>query len=235
MNQTALTLDLFKALQQFDTPTICNALELIVPERRNTGFTRDSLFCLDPELPPMVAVARTATIRAAAPSPHGSAASQQTRRDYYSYVAQGDLPRVIVMQDLDAEPGIGAFWGEVNSNIHRGLGCVGVITNGSIRDLDVFAEGFGALAGKVGPSHAYVHVVNFDCEVDIYGMGVANDDLIHADQHGAVVVPHDAAAKIADAVDLISRREKVILDAARGEGFTIDTLLSALSSSAEIH
>lgn len=235
MSKTTLTAELMQSLQQFDTPTICNALELIVPERRNSGFTRESLYCLDPELPPMVALARTATIRAAAPSQRGADEDQKVRRDYYRYVAAGDLPRVVVMQDVDAEPGIGAFWGEVNSNVHRGLGCVGVITNGSIRDLDDFADGFAALAGKVGPSHAYVHVAHFGDEVDIYGMGVAHDDLIHADQHGAVVVPRDAAAKIAGAVDLITRREKVIIDAAQGDGFNIDALLSALTSSAEIH
>lgn len=230
------TLDptLLTALSRFDTPTICNALELVAPERRATGFTTRHLYCLTPDLPPIVGYARTATIRAVAP-PTDAAETAQRRRAYYEYVATAPAPTVVVIQDLDPVPGFGAFWGEVNTAIHKGLGALGCVTNGSIRDLPDTAPGFQLLAGNVGPSHAHVHVVDFGGAVNVFGMQVAHGDLIHADQHGAVVIPHAAAAKLEAAVDLISRREAVILKAARSPGFDIEVLKQAMTDQADIH
>ena len=225
-----------QALTQWDTPTICNALELIVPERRATGFTVENMVCFDPSLPPIVGYARTATIRAITPGPEAAEAARTKRAAYYEYVAGGGaLPGIIVMQDLDPNPGVGAFWGEVNTSIHKGLGSAGLVTNGSIRDLDACAPGFQMLAGKVGPSHAHVHVVDFGLDVNIFGMSVCSDDVIHADRHGAVVIPAEAVVKVADAVDLLTRREAVILEVARAPGFNIDKLKKAMAESAEIH
>jgi len=229
---TAQQLD---ALKKFDTPTMCNAIEMLSPERRGHGFTRRNLHCIAPDNAPIVAYARTASIRAGKPAAADQAAVMALRASYYSYVADGDVAKLVVMQDLDSEPGVGAFWGEVNTTIHRGLGCDAVITNGSVRDLDEFAPGFSALAGVIGPSHAFVHVVNYRETVEVAGMTVHHDDLIHADQHGAVVVPLDVVADIPDAVDLIVRREAVILEAARAADFNIDKLLDAMSRQSEIH
>ena len=94
-----------------------------------------------------------------------------------------------MIQDLDDIVGFGAFWGEVQTNIHKALGCLGTITNGSIRDIPQVAPGFQMLAGSIAPSHAFVHVVDFGGNVNIHGMAVRSGDLIHADRHGAVVVP----------------------------------------------
>ena len=110
------------------------------------------------------------------------------------------------------------MWGEVNSTVHRGLGVLGCVTNGSVRDLTVLAKGFPILAGKVGPSHAWVHVEGSGLPVDTFGLTVVHGDLIHADRHGAVVIPHELAAKLPAAIDLLARKEKVILDAARKQG-----------------
>src|SRR5690606_26950285 len=146
------------ALGRYDTPTICNALEIVAPARRLTGFTVKPLVCPFPDLPPIVGYARTATIRATAASPLTAAAQKEQRMAYYSYVGRGEGPRSVVIQDLDgAEAGFGAFWGEVNSAIHKALGALGVVTDGSIRDIPQWAEGFQALAGSVGPPHAHVH------------------------------------------------------------------------------
>ncbi|MEO1613161.1 MAG: RraA family protein [Pseudomonadota bacterium] len=226
-----LTRDLFDTLAQWDTPTICNALELVVPGRRGHGFTIKPFTVLRPEMAPIVGLARTARIRAAAPDPRGP----QPRDPYYEYIARADLPTVVVIEDLDPEPGIGAFWGEVNTAIHKGLGARGVVTSGSFRDVPDSAPGFQVIGGKVGPSHAHVHVVDFGGTVSVHGMETSHDDLIHADQHGAVVIPHDAAAKLPDAVDLIAQREAVILAAARAEDFDIDKLKAAMKGAAEIH
>jgi regulator of RNase E activity RraA len=228
-----LTGDLIAVLRSIDTPTVCNALELLVPERRGHGFTTKPLICTRPELGPIVGIARTATIRAAHSSDPGTDQAQ-LRDAYYAYIDAGPKPSIVVIQDLDEEHGYGSFWGEVNSNIHKGLGCDAVITNGSVRDLPDIAAGFQMFADRVGPSHAFVHVVDFARPVTVAGMRVSDGDVIHADQHGAVVIPHNACADVKLAADLIARRERVIISAAQQPGFDIEALRAAMRESAQV-
>jgi regulator of RNase E activity RraA len=225
MTVDALSETELAALRALDTPTVCNALELVVPERRGGGYTSRAFVPAHPDLGSIVGYARTCTIRAVQPSSRPAAAQKALRLGWYDYVADGGpAPPIPVIQDLDPEPGYGAFWGEVNSAVHKALGCPGAITNGSIRDLPVIAEGFNLLGGVVGPSHAFVHIEAFDCDVNLYGMAVRPGDLIHADRHGAVVIPHAVARKVADAAALLARREAVILEACRRPDFTVETL-----------
>ena len=232
---TAIDPAALDALRAWDTPTICNALEVVVPHRRATGFTVAHLHCLDPSLEPIVGYARTAIFRSVEPSTLSPDEVKAKRAAYYEYVAAPPGPTVVVIQDLDPSPGFGAFWGEVNTAIHKGLGARGCVTNGSMRDLDDCAPGFQLLAGKVGPSHAHGHIVDFGGQVNVAGMTVGDGDIVHADRHGAVVVPREAVAKLPAAVELLTRREAVILAAARSDGFGIETLKRAMANSAEIH
>lgn len=230
-----LTPELIAQLQSMDTPTVCNALELLVPERRGHGYTTMPLVCIRPALKPMVGLARTATIRSAHP---GDLAAPEARRlsdAYYAYIDEGPKPSVVVIQDLDEPKGYGAFWGEVNSAIHKGFGCQGLITDGGVRDLPEIADGFQMLAAKVIPSHAFVHVVDCARPVNVAGMRVRDGDLIHADQHGAVVIPHEVAGRLREAADRIVRRERVIIEAARQPGFDIGKLRAAQGKAAELH
>jgi regulator of RNase E activity RraA len=227
---------LLEALARYDTPTICNALEIVAPERRLTGYTTKPLVCPFPDLPPIVGYARTTTISSVAASALPAAEQQARRLAYYEYVGAGHGPRVSVIQDMDgADAGFGAFWGEVQSAIHKALGCLGVVTNGSIRDTPQWAPGFQALAGSIGPSHAHVHAESFGGEVRVAGMTVRSGDLVHADRHGAVVIPLDVAAKLPEAAELCGRRETPILEIARSPSFTLEKLREALARSAEIH
>lgn len=219
---------LLTTLQGYDTPTICNALEIVAPHRRATGFSIEPFVCHDPAAPPMVGYARTATIRAKEPSGRAPADDMARRIEYYRHMADGAGPTITVIEDLDGHVGFGAWWGEVNSNLHKGLGSLGVITNGSIRDIDDWADGFGALAGSVNPSHAWVHVVDVAVDVNVHGMDVAPGDLVHADRHGAVVIPHDAAGQIRDAADKIAAREAVLIEASQAPDFDIDALVKLL-------
>jgi hypothetical protein len=218
-------------LKRWDTPTICNGLELVAPERRAVGFTVEPMVAADRKLAPIVGLARTGMIRAKEP-PRGPI---PPREDWYDYVAAQDLPTIAALQDIDDRPGYGAFWGEVQSTVHLALGVAGCVTNGSFRDLDMLAPGFQIVGGRIGPSHAHVHMVQMRGEVNVFGMLVKDDDVIHADFHGAVVIPADAVRKLPDAIDLISRREKVILDMARAEGFTSAKMRDALKRAGEIH
>lgn len=227
---------LLETLARWDTPTICNALEVVAPERRLIGYTTKPLVCPFPDLPPMVGYARTATIRATSASKLSAADARAQRAAYYEYCGTGHGPRISVIQDLDGiNIGFGAFWGEVNSSVHKALGCLGVVTDGSVRDIPAWAPGFQALAGSIGPSHAFVHLAGFGETVCVAGMTVSSDDLIHADRHGAVVIPANIAEKLPDAARLCERREEPILSIARDPSFTVAKLKEALAKAAEIH
>jgi len=233
--ESLLTAEELKALASLDTPTVCNALEVVAPQRRGLGYTVKPFVAARPLLPPIVGYARTATIRAMHPSDRSADAMRRQRLDYYRYVGEGPRPSIMVIEDLDASPGYGAFWGEVQSNLHRGLGCLGVVTNGCVRDIPQCAEGFQMLAGSVTPSHAYVHLEQFDVAVTVHGMTVRSGDLVHADPHGAVVVPLDVARKVPDAAAAIVRREAHLIAASRRPDFDYETLAQAIREADEIH
>lgn len=218
-------------LKQWDTPTICNGLELIVPERRAIGFTTAPMVAADRKLPPIVGLARTGLIRSREPA-RGAIPS---REEWYEYVEATDLPTITVLQDIDDRPGFGCFWGEVQSTVHLALGVLGCVTNGAFRDLDMLAPGFQIIGGGVVPSHAHVHLLQMRCQANVFGMLCDHDDVIHADYHGAVVIPADAVRKLPAAVDVLVRREKVILDMAREPGFTAAKMRQALRQAGEIH
>jgi regulator of RNase E activity RraA len=218
-------------LTQWDTPTICNALELIVPERRAIGFTVEPMVALHPAAKPIIGLARVGTVRAKEP-PRGSVAE---RMDWYEYVVAAALPTIVVIQDLDDRPGYGAFWGEVHTNLHRKLGAVGCVTNGSFRDLDASAKDFQIIGGRVGPSHAHIHLVDFGKAVNVFGMQAGHDDVIHADIHGAVVIPAECVKKLPEKVDVMARREKVILDLCKDAAFSTAKLRDALGRMKDIH
>ena len=224
--------NLLETLRKYDTPTIVNSLELLDSKFRTSGFTTEQLFCADTSLPPIVGYARTATISAS------DEIDQQIKRErslaYYKYVSSSTGPWGSVIQDIDPNPGFGAFWGEVNSNIHKALGVIGVLTNGSVRDLDMLSKGFQVLAGKIGPAHAYVRIEETGIPVSIFGMKVSNNDLLHADRHGAVVIPAELSQKLPKAIEMMISREKVILDACKREDFNYQVLRQAIIKSAEI-
>jgi regulator of RNase E activity RraA len=206
-------------LRSIDTPTVCNLVEIVAPERRGHGYTVRHLHCPFPELAPIVGFAKTVTFKAKDAVPLGQAGYMQKRLDYLDYVAAEPRPSIMVMEDLDGEQaGYGAFWGEVQSNVHKALGCLGVVTNGAIRDIPAIAPGFQMLAGSIVPSHAYVHVVEFRIEVTVHGMVTSSGDLIHADRHGAIVVPTEKIEAMRAMLDQLLAREAKIIAAARAGG-----------------
>ena len=168
---TAPTPSQFEFCNRSDTPTV-HLVEIVAPERRGSGYTVKHLHCPFPELPPIVGFAKTVTFKAKDAVPLGQAGYMQKRLDYLDYVAAAPQPCIMVMEDLDGEhAGYGAFWGEVQSNVHKALGALGVVTSGSIRDIPMIAPGFQMLAGSIVPSHAYVHVVDYGVDVNVRGGG----------------------------------------------------------------
>ena len=217
MGETLLNL-----LRSVDTPTVCNAIEVAQGKRGFNAFTRGTMLCSAPDEPAMVGYARTARIRAVNPPEEPVDVIKARRMAYYKYMAEGPRPGIAVVQDMDVPDAIGAYWGEVNTNIHKSFGLSGALTDGVMRDLGDLPEGFPVVAGSVGPSHGFVHVLEFDTVVDIKGMAVAPGDLVHADRHGAVVIPPDVAPKLAEAIATLMRSEKIIFDAVKGKELGFD-------------
>ena len=208
--------NLHKLLSRVDTPTVCNAIEVAQGKRGFNAFTRGTMLCSAPGQA-MVGYARTARIRALYAPTEPPEVIKARRMAYYEYMSLGERPGVAVVQDLDVPNAIGAYWGEINTNVHKAFGLSGALTDGVMRDLGDLPDGFPVVAGSIGPSHGFVHVVDFDAPVVIHGMTVAPGDLIHADRHGAVVIPPEVVPTLEAAIEQLFASEKIVLDATKGK------------------
>ncbi len=214
-----MTPDLLTLLRRVDTPTVCNAIEVFEGRRGFDRFTRGTVLCSDPSGGAIVGYARTAQIAALAPCPEGPEVARIRRMEYYRHMATGPRPSVAVVEDLDGAAAIGAYWGEINTTVHKGFGLSGALTNGVMRDLGDLPSGFPVIAGSVGPSHGFVHVRAVDVPVTVFGLTIAPGDLVHADRHGAVVIPTPYIPEIGAAITKLVATERLILDPARAPGF----------------
>lgn len=229
--ETILSPEQFEALQQLDTCTIANAIEVFNLRQRNEGFVSDAAtHSIFPHLPPMLGYAVTGRIRSTTPPlvsslPPPRILSYYDRTDWWNYVLSIPAPRVVVMQDVDHTPGVGAFFGEMHSAVSKALGCNGYVTNGAVRDLPaVEVLGFQLFAGHVSVSHAYVHIVDFGEPVEIGGLHIRPGDLIHGDRHGVQSIPKKIAADIPAVVKELSRSERPILEFCRSPQFSLEAL-----------
>jgi regulator of RNase E activity RraA len=210
------------ALRKITSPSVANAIETFNVRPRHQGNMSSEIRTLFPELGPLVGYAVPCVIRAEPQPLQGHRASTY---GWWEYVLTIPAPRVVVVHDLDDPRGQGAQWGEVQANIHKALGCAGVITDGSVRDLDeVKALGFQFAAAHVSVSHAYVHMVDFGLPVKVGGLWVKPGDLLHADQHGAVTIPLDIADKIPEAVAKVEADERQIISVCQARDFSADKL-----------
>jgi regulator of RNase E activity RraA len=219
--------DLFTLLREVDTPTVCNAIEVVHGQRGFDRFTKGTMQHSKPGDPPIVGFARTAKIAGLAPPAEDSSVIRSRRIDYFRSMATGPSPSAAVIEDTDYPGCIAGWWGEVNVAVHKGLGLKGAITNGVMRDLDVIDDGFPVLAGSIGVSHGFVHVLEIGTVVNIFGLTVAQGELIHADRHGALVIPSDVIPHLKSAIQTVVLNEAIVLEPARQKGFNIEKLESA--------
>lgn len=219
-------------LKRWNTPTIYNGWEQITRRNHcadavNLEETRDFM----PQMGPMVGYAVTLKVEPGNPV-HRTNRPTATS-EYRKYVASVPGPKIVVVQDLDKPRVIGSFWGEVNANVHRALGCVGTITDGAIRDVDEMTNaGFKSIARRLCVGHAAVHPVEFGCEVEVFGRIVAPGDLIHADKHGFIVITAEEQGSLLDAAKFMDQNEcQTVIQAARSTtGLTTEEILENLGA-----
>jgi regulator of RNase E activity RraA len=184
-----------------------------------------SIQCRFPSLGPVVGYAVTAKIR----SGRYEDSPNDLRRELWEHTQSVPAPRLVVIEDCDPLPGRGSFWGEVNANIFRALGCLGVVTDGSVRDLpEMEAAGFFAFSGSVSVSHAYARVVCVGSDVEVGGLRVEPGDLLHGDMHGVVSIPKHTVNRLIDEVRAVELHEREIIDLCNSSEFSLARLLGLL-------
>jgi regulator of RNase E activity RraA len=222
-------------LKRWNTPTIYNGWEQITAcDPGNDGFNPEPTTDFMPEMGPMAGYAVTVVIEPGNPvhrqkTPHAWS-------EYRRYVASLRGPKIVVVQDMDKPRVIGSFWGEVNSSIHRALGCVGTICDGAIRDLDEMRSvGFKALARRLCVGHAYSHPVRWGCEVEVFGRVVKPGQLIHADKHGFLVIPEQDEARLLEASRFMDTNEcRTMIHAAREiTGMSVERILQEIDTACD--
>lgn len=224
-------------LEQFRRLTTClvaSAIETFRVRLPNTGFADSSIRCMFPDQPAMAGYAATARMRSSNPRMEATKSyDYYDRTDWWNDILTIPAPRVVVIEDVDNPPGLGAFVGEVHANILLALGCVGIVTNGAVRDLpDIQPTEFQMFAGNVSVSHAYSHIFDFGGAVEVGGLTVRPGDLIHADCHGVQTVPNEIADKVPAAAREVRQRRQDLVGLRRSTGFTLEKLRQAIRDTA---
>jgi 4-hydroxy-4-methyl-2-oxoglutarate aldolase len=224
-------------LEQFRRLTTCvvaSAIEIFHQRLPNTGFADSSIRCIFEERPSMIGYAATARIRSSQPPMEPNVSyDYYERTEWWKNILTIPSPRVVVIADVDRPPGLGAFIGEVHANILLSLGCVGVVTNGAVRDLpDIRPTEFQMFAGNVAVSHAYAHLFDYGGTVEVGGLKVQPGDLIHGDCHGVQTVPLEIADKVPDAARQIRQRRQRLIGLRRSADFRLDRLRQAIRDTA---
>ncbi|MDA9361866.1 RraA family protein [Ascidiaceihabitans sp.] len=222
-----MTPSLLKLLQSVDTPTVCNAIEVAQGKRGFDAFTRGTMLCSAPDEPAIVGYARTAKIAALKAPTEAPEVIKARRMAYYKHMADAPMPAVAVVEDTDFPDCIGAYWGEINTTVHKGFGLSGTLTNGVMRDLGDVPTGYPVIAGSIGPSHGFVHVQEIGTQVEVFGMTVTEGDLIHADRHGALVIPKDVIETLEASIEKLLSTETLILEPARSAEFDFEVFEEA--------
>lgn len=205
-----LTEEQLAALARWSTPAIANAIETFNVRSRATGFMSSDIVGRFPELGVSLGYAVTAKIRASIPPDQDPETVDRDR--WVEHILSVPGPRFVVMQEMD-QPAVGSYWGEVNATRHLAMGCVGIITDGGVRDLDEMrGMGFNALSKSVLVSHAYTHLVDVGGPVTVGGLTVHPGDFLAGDQHGVIHIPHDIAAEVAEAARRVEDEERTIIE-----------------------
>jgi len=222
--------EIFEKLKALDTCTVSNAIERLDVRLRNEGFMAGTIRCRFPGFKPMLGYAATGRIRSSTPPLRGHC--YYDRMDFWKYLASLPAPRVLVLADVDPQPGLGAFVGEMHASIAAALDCSGCVTSGAVRDLPaVRSLGFHMFSACVSVSHAYAHLVDFGEPIHIGGLKVNSGDLMHGDLHGVQTIPVDAAGEILREAEQIQASEYELKRFCQSAEFSLEGLARKLRRS----
>jgi 4-hydroxy-4-methyl-2-oxoglutarate aldolase len=228
---TRIRPETLEKLGSFDTPTICNLIELFEIRPRNTGYMDARIQACFPEIAPMVGFAAPAAFRSSGP-PRGGDAYGSTSEQVERF-SELSGPPVVVFQDLD-DPAVAATFGEVMCTTYQTFGAVGLITSGTGRDLEqVRAIDFPVFTNGTTCAHGYCHILHIHVPVHVGGIVIYPDDLLHGDLNGVTTIPHEIAAELADIGDEFVAAEKIILDALRDGTPSVERLKEARAAAGE--
>jgi 4-hydroxy-4-methyl-2-oxoglutarate aldolase len=223
--------------RRLTTCVVASAIETFHVRLPNAGFADSSIRCILRDHPSMIGYAATARIRSSNPpmEPNKSY-DYYDRTDWWNNILTIPAPRVVVIEDVDNPPGLGAFIGEVHANILLSLGCAGAVTNGAVRDIpDISHTEFQMFAGNVSVSHAYAHVFDFGGTITVGGMKVRPGDLIHGDGHGVQTIPLEIADKVPDVAREVRQRRQHLIGLRRSSDFTLERLRQAIRDTSLIN
>ncbi|HEV2178573.1 MAG TPA: RraA family protein [Terriglobia bacterium] len=227
-----LTPEEVESLRRLDSCQVADAIETLDVRLRNEGFMDASVHCMFPNLPSMTGYAVTGSIRTSEPPMTGS--DYPDRADWWNYLLTIPAPRVVVLEDLDRKPGLGSCAGEVHAHIFKALGCVGLVTNGAVRDLQAAESvGFNFFAGNVAVSRVYFHMLGFGIPVEVGNLKVHPGDLLHGDRHGVISIPAAIAKGVPEAAARVSALERRVLEVADSLHPSLQELRDAVQQSVQ--
>ncbi len=235
INQHLLSPAELLELERWNTPSIYNGWEQITKlDAGKDAFNLEECRDFMPEMGPMAGYAMTVVIEPS--NPEHPQRAPKAWSEYRRYIASFSGPKIVVVQDLDKPRTFGSFWGEVNSSIHKALGCIGTITDGAIRDFDEMHNvGFKAIAKRLCVGHAYSHPARWNCEVEVFGRTVKPGELIHADKHGFLVIPRQDQAQLLEAARFMDSNEcQTMIAAARNvSGMPMEGILTVIDKACD--
>ena len=229
MGMNRLESNQLEKLRALDSCSVANAIEMLGVRLRNTGFTDSSVHCVFPEFPPTVGYAATVRVRTSEPPMERD--NYYHRLDWLDHLMSIPAPRIVVVQDIDPHPGRGAFIGDVHASILSALGCVAVVTNGAVRNVnEVQALHFQMYAGNVSVSHAFAHVFDFGMPVEIGHMQVQPGALLHGDRHGIQTIPFEIAGRVSEIAQEMIAQEQEIIQLCQAADFTMERLRAEVAA-----
>ncbi len=227
--QPWLSQEQLDALRRLDTCAIDDAIQTFDVRARNTGFASSAIRCMFEDFPPMVGYAATARLRTG--DRPVAARSFEDRTEWWTSILQVPRPRVVVLEDIDDPPGLGAFLGDTHAAMLQALGCVGYVTNGGVRELPAVREmGFHLFAGNAAVSHAYARIIDFGSAVMLGGMEVRPGDLLHGDRHGVLSIPKQVAAQIPRVAVELAERHRRVIAVCRAPNFSVERLRETIKN-----
>ncbi len=224
---TPPTQEQLNAIQQYDTCSVLNAIETFGIRLRNDGFARPGLTWMFPTVKSMLGYACTMCVKTSNPPMTGG--KYHDRTDWWQDLQRMPEPCIAVIEDIDHLAGFGSVAGDVHAAIMRRLGCVGLVTNGSVRDLDAVEKtGFAFYAKSVAPSHAYQHIVDHNQPVEILGLRINPGDLLFADRNGLISIPKEIVAELPAVAERLRKKEQTVIDLCASPDFSIELLRDAV-------